>query len=405
MEKSANGGMVSKWKTAAQRIVTLVVALAVVMCGCSVQNFAYAVEVDGTENARSDNAVPTDPHDPAFLQYAEDELYSGAIDALDGTDYLVEDIQAIYISQEYLEEVAYNSQANVYFGYTLAELDAAFAGTRYVFTLGDDGQTAVAEFETYDDTFDRVVRNVATGGGVILACATISLVSAPAAPAVAAVFAFAANSGTVAGISSGAIAGAMAGIMVGVQTGNTEEALKAAALAGSDGFKWGAITGAALESAAGFSFLAQARTAELLIPPTDALAIQRASKYPLGVIRQFRSIEEYQVYKSAGLVARQVNGRTALVREIDLDSVVDEMGRTNRERIVARLAPIDPASGKPYELHHIGQKSDSALAILTQAEHDTPGLHPNRNASEVEHGSAWATARNNFWRDYVTLFG
>ena len=209
MEKSTNEGIVQVRRTIVQRIVTFIVTLVLVMCGCNAQNFAYAAETtsdaesNGPEGARNVEVTPTDPHDPTFLQYAEDELYSGVIGALDGTDYLVEDIQAVYISQEYLEEVAYNSQANVYFGYTLAELDAAFAGTRYVFTLGDDEQTTIVEFEAYDDTFDRVVRNVATGSGVILACATISLVSGPVAPAVSMVFAFAANSGAVAGVSSG----------------------------------------------------------------------------------------------------------------------------------------------------------------------------------------------------------
>ena len=48
---------------------------------------------------------------------------------------------------------------------------------------------------------------------------------------------------TVMALSGGAMGGISAGIVTGVQTGDMEQALKAAALAGSEGYKWGAITG------------------------------------------------------------------------------------------------------------------------------------------------------------------
>ena len=34
-----------------------------------------------------------------------------------------------------------------------------------------------------------------------------------------------------------------AGVVTGIETGNFDEAMKAAAIAGSDGFKWGAFSG------------------------------------------------------------------------------------------------------------------------------------------------------------------
>ena len=67
-------------------------------------------------------------NDPALLQYIEDDLYEGLVSTLDSEEYFVENVQAVYISQEYLDEVAYNSQANVFFGFTLAELEAQFEG-------------------------------------------------------------------------------------------------------------------------------------------------------------------------------------------------------------------------------------------------------------------------------------
>ena len=149
------------------------------------------------------------------------------------------------MSEEYLEEVAFNSQSNICFGYTLEELDAQFQGTRYIFSLGENGETVVEEFAAYDDIYDRVIKNVAIGTGVILVCVTVSVVSggvgAPAA--VSMIFASAAKTGTIYALSSGTISAVAAGTITGIQTGDFEEAKKAAALAGSESFKWGAITG------------------------------------------------------------------------------------------------------------------------------------------------------------------
>lgn len=183
--------------------------------------------------------------DPSLLQYVEDNIYSDLVAQFDSEDYIVESVNAVYVSEEYLEEVAYNSKSNVYFGYTLEELDAQFQGTRYIFSLGENGETVVEEFAGYDDTYNRVIKNVAIGTGVILVCVTVSVVSggvgAPAA--VSMIFASAAKTGTVYALSSGTISAVAAGIITGIQNGNLEEAKKAAALAGSESFKWGAITG------------------------------------------------------------------------------------------------------------------------------------------------------------------
>ena len=73
--------------------------------------------------------------DAALLTYMEDSIYTELVATLDNENYFVENVSAVYISKEYLEEVAYNSQENIYFGHTLSELDAVFQGTRYVFTL------------------------------------------------------------------------------------------------------------------------------------------------------------------------------------------------------------------------------------------------------------------------------
>lgn len=198
-----------------------------------------------SESEQSSDATFNGLNDPALLSYVEDAMTAEIAASFDSDDYIVEDVSAVYISQEYLDELAYNSQMNVFYGYTLADIDAQFSGTRYIFTLGDNKETVVQPFEAYDDTYEKVLRNVAIGTGVILICVTVSVVTAGAgAPAVSMIFAAAAKTGTSFALSSGAISAAAAGIVTGYQTGDFDQALKAAALSGSEGFKWGAITGA-----------------------------------------------------------------------------------------------------------------------------------------------------------------
>lgn len=75
--------------------------------------------------------------DTALATYLEDSVYSELVSELNSADYFVENVSALYVSKEYLEEIDYNSQENIYFGFKLSELDEVFQGTRYVFTLGD----------------------------------------------------------------------------------------------------------------------------------------------------------------------------------------------------------------------------------------------------------------------------
>ena len=347
-------------------------------------------------------------NDPNLLRYTEDTIYENLVATLDSDEYFVENVSAVYISQEYIDELAYNSQANIYFGYTLQELAEQFQGKKYIFTLGDDGSTIVTEFEEYDDTYDRALKNVAIGTGVILVCVTVSLVSAGlGAPAVSMIFSVAAQSGTKMALSGGFMGGIAAGIVTGVQTGDMDEALKAAALTGSEGFKWGAISGALAGGASEAIALKGATRSGLTM--NEAATIQRESKYPLDVIKQFKSMDQYEICKNAGLYPVTVNGKTSLVRAIDLD-YVDDFGRTNLQRMKEGLAAIDPDSGLPYELHHIGQKTDSTLAILTKAEHMQGGnnsiWHEFGSASEVHNAAneaLWNRQRQTYWRQLATL--
>lgn len=184
--------------------------------------------------------------DQELLQYVVDNVYANLESELDTDKYKIEGVGATYISQEYLDELEYNSQESIYFGYSLSEVDANFGDTKYIFTVGEDNSTVVQELVEYkDNTFNDVVRNVAIGGGVILVCVTISLVSGGVgAPVVSFIFAGAADTALKFAISSAIYGGIAAAVMKGYQTGDFEEAAKAGAVAASEGFKWGAIIGA-----------------------------------------------------------------------------------------------------------------------------------------------------------------
>ncbi|MCI9490828.1 HNH/ENDO VII family nuclease [Lachnospiraceae bacterium 48-42] len=397
-----------------KRLITLLLSCALVLVGCGqaevVNSSVNATEQSAVEKS-DENEIPEDEvgddtdytyevafenlNDENLLKYVEDAVYSDMVTGLNSDEYFIENVNAAYISQEYLDEVAYNSQANIYFGYTLDELENLYTDSKYVFALGEDGQTVVHAFEDYDDTYDKVLRNVAIGTGVILVCVTVSVVSGGAgAPAISMIFAASAKTGTGMALSSGIISGAATGIVTGIQTGDVDEAVKSAALAGSESFKWGAIAGAVAGGAKEVIALKGATLNGLTM--NEAASIQKESGYPIEVIKQLHRTEEYQVLKEVGLKPAMINGKTALIRgDIDLD-LLDEFGRSNLKRMSLGLAPLD-ANGISFELHHIGQEADATLAILTQTEHDNAALHGFKAISEIER-DAFAIQRKKFWK-------
>ena len=394
-------------------LLSLLIMLSIFQ-GCSLQE-KESVESKESETTIADlknNQTDSVPEfeglsDPRLVKYMEDAVYAKVIDHIDTKKYVVENVEAVYISKEYLEEAAYNKKSNIYFGYTKEELDKQFSGTKYVFTLGEDGKTTVEQFKPYDDTYDKILLNVAIGTGVILVCVVLTVATEGAgAPAAAAIFATSAKSGAIAAASSALIGGTAAGVITGIETEDFDESMKAAALAGSDGFKWGAITGALTGGASEAIALKGATSGGLTM--NQVAQIQKESKYPLDVIKSLKSMEQYDILKKAGINSRIINGKTALVRKIDLD-FIDEMGRTNLVRMQQGLAPLD-STGIPYELHHIGQEVDSTLAILTREEHRLAGnsniWHEFGTGSDVHSaGNNWDVQRKLFWQSFVKLAG
>ena len=340
--------------------------------------------------------------DENLMRYMEDIIYSDLVDELTD-DYYVENIETVYISKEYLDEVAYNSQENIYFGYTLSELNELFQGQKYIFTLSESGQTEAVPFEEYDGTFDEVVRNVAIGTGVILVCVTVSVIAAPAAPAISVIFAASAKSATIFGLSSGVISGVSAGIVEGIETGDFDKALNAAALSGSEGFMYGAISGAISGGAETAIALKGATAAGLTMD--EVATIQKETKWPISVIKQIHNMDEYQALATCELIPVMVDGETALrpsLSSLDPD-LVDDMGRTNLQRAAEGLAMLDK-NGNTLELHHIGQQADATLALLTQEQHDAAALHGFETTSLIDR-TEFAAKRKAFWKSIAQMAG
>lgn len=121
------------------------------------------------------------------------------------------------------------------------------------------------------------------------------------------------------------------------------------------------------------------------------------------IINTIRNMDEYTIYKDVGLVEGEVVEKKCLMRT-DIDwNQIDQFGNTNRERVAEGYSPLDK-TGKPIQLHHIGQHADSPLAELTFKEHRTGGndtiLHDKTKETEV-HGESnnWDNERKDYWRN------
>ena len=396
-----------------KRILALLVACAC-LAGCTPKVAEQSADATTTlaptefqyiQITEEPTPVFSDLSDQALTPYLENAVYTNLVEGLSNENYLVENVSAVYLSKEYLEEIEYNSLENVYFGFTLSELDAAFQGARYVFTLGEDGQTTVTEFQEYDDIYEKVLRNVTIGVGVILICVTVSVVSGGlGGHAVSMIFAASAKSGAIMGLTGGVLGGVASGVVTGIETGSFDEALKAAALAGSEGFKWGVISGVVEGGIAEGIALKGATLNGLTM--NEAALIQKESKLPLEFIKNFHSVDEYNALKGAGLKLTKVNGKMALTQDIDWN-FADAEGRTNAQRVANGLSPLD-STGKSYELHHIGQKADSPLAILSSSQHkdNYSVLHANTggSASNIDR-TAFNKERIEFWKKYFEMTG
>lgn len=222
----------------------LVLTIIIMSTGCA--NIVNSI----AKNDAGDNVFPEPPgidvsditslETQDYIKFAiEDDLQ----EAFPG--YNVDYVECIYISQEYIDEVYYNSLNNVYFGYDYDEVASYMQDTNWTFTVDENGQTVVTEVKESSNALVDIIKKVAIGTGVIVICAVISCVSGGvgAAP-VACFFAGAAKGALIGAVSGAAVSGVIGGAIAGVQTQSWEGALNGALTAAADGYMWGAISGA-----------------------------------------------------------------------------------------------------------------------------------------------------------------
>ena len=137
--------------------------------------------------------------------------------------------------------------------------------------------------------------------------------------------------------------------------------------------------------------------------------IKKETGWSDEIIDNIKNLKQYEILKNAGLKEDEINGRKCLIKEdIDLD-YMDEDDVSNRDRMERGLAPLDSKTGKPIELHHLGQKSDSPLVEFTEEEHRTGEYedgkknqslwHDNTIETEVHgEGNNWDQERKIHWK-------
>lgn len=240
-----------------KRLLALILSVSLLISSCaqnvqSGQNNATEISedivVDETDDGKDTEEIAeefTKLSDPDLLQFVKDDMYAGITDELASEDYIIDDIQTAYVSKEYLDELAYNSKENIYFGFSLEEIEKQYGNTDYVFTVDDEGNTIVTEYTEYDDTYNQAIKDVAIGTGIILICVTATIVSdGVGAPAtVSAIFAASAKKGAEFALVSAPLSSISAAVITGIKEKDFDSAIKAGAKAGGKSFKWAAISG------------------------------------------------------------------------------------------------------------------------------------------------------------------
>ena len=113
--------------------------------------------------------------------------------------------------------------------------------------------------------------------------------------------------------------------------------------------------------------------------------IKNESGWSDEIIDNIDNMEQYDILKNADLTEVKINDRPCLIKNnIDLN-YTDQDGISNKERMKLGLAPLDSKTGKPIELHHLGQKVDSPLVELTIEEHRTGENQEGKKNQSIWH--------------------
>lgn len=237
--------MKSYYITKIKSLVSLILVVITLIISTGCENVANGLV---QENANSEDKPSYSEYDafdvtsPASLDYIQFSVEDDLQEAFPG--YSVDYVECIYISEEYISEMYYNSLSNIYYGYDYDEIASYMQDTSWTFTVDDNGQTVVTEVAEPSNALRDMIKKVAIGTGVIVICVVLSCVTGGAAAPVACFFAGAAKGALVGAVSGAAVSGVIGGAIAGVQTKSWEGALNGAITSAVDGYMWGAISGA-----------------------------------------------------------------------------------------------------------------------------------------------------------------
>lgn len=345
-----------------KRLIALILSFALLLSGCAPTQTIQASKGDAsapstevaTETTVLIEEIPgyNSLDDQELLCHIEDVIYTELVQTLDPEMFYVESVATTYVSKEYLEELEYNSQANIFFGYSLADLNTQFQGKRYVFTLDECGQTDVQELvEVEDETYERIIKNVAIGSGIILVCVTVAIITKnPAATATAGktvkmfftASSMGAKAGTIMALQSAGIGGTAAAIMEAVRTGDMEMVMEAGLVGASEGLQFGAIFGTVKGIADGIRIVGNSR----FFPGGSEQAI----KYPEGV--EFTKAADGSLFPRFEKWAKA----TARFDPPSLDTALNHTGLSGNYYWDAKLANAKCGFSKTpagYVWHHV----------------------------------------------------
>lgn len=161
--------------------VPLCLALALQGCGAPAQTGNVANSATSQESAQPVASNNQKMSDADFVKKLDDSVYQLIVKDLDENgnrkNLQVQDVKAVYLSKEYLEQYTYNTKETKFFGTTLGELEKKFDKQKYVFDIDENGKTTCHAVGNFDNTFDEVTQAALLGSGVILISVTIVCVT------------------------------------------------------------------------------------------------------------------------------------------------------------------------------------------------------------------------------------
>ena len=120
--------------------------------------------------------------------------------------------------------------------------------------------------------------------------------------------------------------------------------------------------------------------------------IQDETGWSSEIVEHIENTDQYDIYKNANLHEGEVNGRTCLLKDIDLEYVDPKTGMTNAELMAKGRSPIDALTGEKIELHHAMQDHSGPFFELCENSEHGDGNH------KVLH-----TKTENSWRNDPAL--